>query len=419
LALEFVFAHLEAATIQEVMAYRHGSYEMGLAIALVAMVAGMTFATEWKLQIDRKKNIKPAILALKVDPIIQKEMLSIYERKYTTSNIIIALSFLLAVGMHFAIVLMGVFSLQQHELYSKMVLAGEMQPVEGIPPLHYTSWFQLPLTVSSILVGSLGFIIDIMLGFTSNIVEELYKYKPNGEIIKTSKEIETAFPGAGGVTTTKAPTTRPTTGGSGNTGRPTGPTTTTTTTTPVTTTGTGTTTPTTPVTPPTTPTTTPTTTTTPAFDPNKYTPTLAKTDAVLGIDFDLGLSYTGSEATEKLIEDFVKSVEGTSFAGTLNVTDAVDRYKRGSTATKTSYDGMVKSKYTEVIKHTTNLEKLFESVEKEEAKLDDAISRSDEKDCQTHEATCKILVGDFEAEFKKFETCVKQFVAAIDRLPVV
>lgn len=192
LALEFVFAHLEAENLASVMPYREGAYLMGLALALVAMVAGMTFATEMNLQGDRRKNILPAIESLRISIDAKRQMLHTYNRTFKASRAMMWTSLLVAIGMHAAIVLMGLFSLWQHEKYAVEVMNG-MPEIVGMPPLNYTVWFNMPLVVSSTMVGLMGFVIDVILGMTSNIVEELYKYKPNKEILKTTAELEAEF----------------------------------------------------------------------------------------------------------------------------------------------------------------------------------------------------------------------------------
>jgi hypothetical protein len=413
LGLEVLFAHLEALTLHETMAYKHGSYEIGLAIALVAMVTGMTFSTELKLQFDRMRNIKPAIKALNISAIAKAEMEAIYKRKVGSSWFILCFALVIAIGMHAAIVSMSVVSLMQHQEYSKLVLAGTIQPIEGIPPLHYTGWFQMPITVSSILIGSLGLVIDIMIGFTSNITEELYKYKPNGEFSRTTAELEKAFPVSGGTKTTTTTTTTPaggtTTGPGtttrtstgGGTGTGTGTPTTTTTTPP--TTGTGNTTP----TPPT------------VFQSASFEPVLDKLKAAEALDVDLALNCTGSESTDVLLKDYIKAIEKMLDVTkpSLSVTDAIERYTRANNSLQTGYSTIISDAYKKLIALAVYFNKQSDNLGKIETKLADAIDRKDEKDCKDLKTEAETLLKEYDIKYKEMVACIKSTSEAINRLP--
>lgn len=308
LALEFVFAHLEADNLASVMPYREGSYTMGLALALVAMVAGMTFATEMNLQVDRRKNILPHIEAMGIEEDVRDQMLHIYWRKYNAAKWMMWTSLFVAIGMHAAIVLMGLFSLWQHESYAVSVLKGAIQPIEGMPPLNYTMWFNMPLVVSSIMVGAMGFVIDVILGMTSNIVEELYKYKPNKEILDTVKELEAEYGGS----YTPAPRKKPTT----------------------------------------TPTTKPTTTSNNVATglENDWQGFVDQLNSII----PLSLNYTGTEETWKLISDIITEI-GLSGLGTSTTVNDVDtqsisdKYNNGTTALRQKFTDLAVNTYTTLL----------------------------------------------------------------------
>lgn len=193
LGLQGLFAHLEAATLHQLMPYREDSYLMGMGFALVAMVCGMTAAVEIKLQSDRKNVIKPAIEDLQVVDWYKDFMMKKFEKKYRTGWYVVAFNTLIAIGMHATIVLIAVFSLSTHEKYVMLVANGDIQPLEGVPVLYYTGYFGSPLLISSIFIGSLGLGVEFLLGLVSNVKEELYKYKPDMEIVNTTRDIENEY----------------------------------------------------------------------------------------------------------------------------------------------------------------------------------------------------------------------------------
>jgi hypothetical protein len=192
-ALQGLFAHLEAETLEQLMPYREDSYLMGLGFALVAMICGMTAAIEIRLQSDRRTIIRPAINELKVQDWYKDQMIKNFDKKYKTGKWIIGANAIIALGMHATIVLIALFSLWQHEEYVSLIASGMIEPVEGVPALNYTGYFGTPLVVSSVFIGSLGFFVEFLLGLVSNVREELYKYKPHMEIIETSSDLEEEY----------------------------------------------------------------------------------------------------------------------------------------------------------------------------------------------------------------------------------
>lgn len=372
LALEFVFAHLEAQTLASVMPYREGAYEMGLAMALVAMIAGMTFATEWKLQIDRRKNILPAIVALNIDKVIKEQMVNRYHRKYMSSAIVMYMSLIVALAMHTAIVLIGVSSLGQHQTYAMMVSTGQVQEIAGMPPLHYTVWFKFPLLVSSSLVGGLGFVIDVMLGMTSNIVEELYKYMPSREIMETSSKIEAEFPS--GVTKPTTPPQVPT--------------------------------------PP-----------APGVDPLivTYEDTISLVEDALQEEYELELNFTGDEDIDSLLEDIVDVFDVSSLVSeqiALPFAEINDNLSKGTTNTKQTFTNIIRTAYKGLVAGQQDLTKLVKDIVITSDELRKAIDTSDSSMSSLH-SKLKTQLKKFEEAIPKNAKIADDLVKALNRIPKV